>query len=108
MIEGKTRSGFTFKVNEAVLNSVEFYDIMADIKDAADREKANPDDTEASLGGVQAKRLYEILLLGKDQRKALIEHCKGEAGFADAETFNAEIQEIVGIVKEKSSAVKNS
>ena len=73
-----------------------------------DREKANPDDTEASLGGVQAKRLYEILLLGKDQRKALIEHCKGEAGFADAETFNAEIQEIVGIVKEKSSAVKNS
>lgn len=95
MVEGKTESGFEFKIDETVVNSMEFYDIMADLKDAADKEAANPNDVDAGMASVQAKRNYEILLLGKAQRDALIKHCKGENGVTDVTVFQDELQQIL-------------
>ncbi len=105
MVKGKTKSGFEFSIDESTVNSMEFYDVLADLKDAADIEEENPNDPNASLGVVQAKRKYEILILGKAQRDALIEHCRGENGCADAKVFQAELAEIMSAAK---GPLKNS
>lgn len=108
MVEGKTASGFSFKVDERALSSVEFYDVLADLKDAEDSETQNPNDPSAGLRAMQAKRNYEVLILGKEQRNALMQHCRGENGFTDKDVFQRELQDILSAAAAKNAEIKNS
>lgn len=90
MVKGKTKSGFKFSVDEGVVKSYEFLENLA----------------QTQSGGTG---IFQAVtdLLGQEQKKSLLEHCKDEKGHAPFESVVAEFDEIVGIVRDKSTEAKN-
>ena len=98
MIEGKTSTGFSFKVDENRLNNMEFIDALADITEA---DRDNVGDVMVALS-----RLIGYLLT-KDQKKALYDHCRLEDGTVPIAEVNREVLEIIAYNGERSEEVKN-
>lgn len=104
MIEGKTKSGFAFSVDERRLNSKRFAIMLAKLTKYS--KSADPD---AGMLANEAENEMEEFILGPEQQEALIAHCDKKAGgYASIEDVTDEVSEIIGICNEKSVAVKNS
>lgn len=101
MIEGTTKSGFKYSVDENKFKSKAFQKAIVRLSRAV-----KSGDTEASL---LAEDDYEVFVLGEDQQEALIDHCnkRSETGYASVQELQAEVNEIVVAVSEKNKAVKN-
>lgn len=85
MIKGTLKSGFDFEISEAVFDDFELIELYAAVN-------KNP----IYLGALAEK------LLGKDQKKALVEHLRGEDGIVHTtDMMNAlsEIEEAIPAVK---------
>ena len=79
MIEGKTKSGFKFKITDEALNNMELLDLLAEI-----------DGGRAELAGKAAE-----MLLGSKQKKALYDHLRTKKGNVPVEKFTDELLEIL-------------
>jgi hypothetical protein len=85
MIKGTLKSGFDFEISEAVFDDFELIELYAAVN-------KNP----IYLGALAEK------LLGKDQKKALVEHLRGEDGIVHTtDMMNAlsEIEEAIPAAK---------
>ena len=84
-MEGKTKSGFNYNIDERALGDWRFILAVSNIQNGADMDKLQ--------GAVE---MVETLL-GKEGHKALIEHIqkKSESGFVSAEDIMAEVNEII-------------
>lgn len=85
MIKGTLKSGFDFEISEAVFDDFELIELYAAVN-------KNP----IYLGALAEK------LLGNDQKKALVEHLRGEDGIVHTtDMMNAlsEIEEAIPAVK---------
>ena len=85
MIKGTLKSGFDFEISEAVFDDFELIELYAGVN-------KNP----IYLGALAEK------LLGKDQKKALVEHLRGEDGIVHTtDMMNAlsEIEEAIPAAK---------
>lgn len=78
MIEGKTKTGFAFAVDENTMNDMELVDVLAD---------KNTD---------EAFRVSQVIrkLLPDDQRKALYDHVRLESGRVPIDAVSEEISDI--------------
>lgn len=78
MVNGKTKSGFAFSVDENAMNDMELVDVLAD-KETDD-----------------AFRMSYILkrLLPADQRKKLYDHVRTDTGRVPVDAVVAEIEDI--------------
>lgn len=93
MIEGRTKSGFQYSINDDALDDMELIDALADMDD----------------GEVTSYRYALKSLLGEDQRKALYEHIRSKkTGRVSAKAVFTAFVEILNDAKEKSANVKNS
>ena len=92
MIEGTTKTGFKFSVDPVSLE--DFY-----LLEAFGR---------AQNGDVSAFSTLLSLMLGEDQKKALLRHCEDEKGRAAFSRVGDEIAEIYKTVTAESKKAKNS
>ena len=88
MVQGKTRTGFEFTVDEAVMNDMELIDALADTM------SENP----------LAFSIVCTKLFGAEQKKRLYEHCR-EDGRVPVEKISEEIADVFKAIGE---AGKNS
>lgn len=103
MINGKTKSGFEFSVDERKLNSKRFAMILAKLT------KYSQAGGESGMLANAAENEMEEFLLGPEQQEALVAHCDEKAGgYASIEDVTAEVSEIIAACEQKSVAVKNS
>ena len=89
MIEGKTQSGFQFKLEEEKLDDMEVLEYLANVDD---------DLTELP------KLL--TLFLGESQKKKLYDHVKKTEGRVSISKTYAELMDIFRVAGEKSNEVK--
>lgn len=89
MITGKTQSGFEFSIEKDRLDNMELLDELAEI----------------DAGNVAAISRASTLLLGKEQKKSLYKHLRGEKGNIPIEAF---VNEIADIMNEAGKQGKNS
>lgn len=84
-MEGKTKSGFKYNIDERALGDWRFILAVEKIQNGADMDK---------LAG--AVEMVETLL-GKEGHRALIDHIqkKSEDGFVSADAIMAEVNEII-------------
>ena len=87
MIKGTTKSGFKFEISDENINDYELFEVMSEIDE-------NP---------LLLPKLLKMLL-GTEQKDALIEHLRGENGKVSMESIQAAITEIFAGTK----PVKNS
>lgn len=88
MIDGKTSTGFAFKIPRERLDNMELLDALA----------------EADNGNVLAVSNAVTLLLGAGQKKALYDHLRTKAGNVPVAAVIAAVREILsGGVQEKNS-----
>ena len=90
MIEGRTRTGFEFSVDEDIIRDMEFVELAAEAQD----------------NGLLLPRLIEMVV-GKEQKKAMYDHVRNENGRVLMEKVNAEFEDVIEAIKE-SPATKNS
>ena len=83
MIKGELKSGFKFQIEETALDNMELVDAIAETED-------NP----TAVGKVA------LFLLGKDQKKALYEHLRTDAGNVPVQAFTDAVVEILGSTKQ--------
>ena len=88
MLKGKTTSGFSFEIDEAIADDLELLEDIA----RADKDVS-----------VFPRVLEEIL--GADQKKALYEHLRGKNGRVSTKAAVDEFTEIMNIAGEET---KNS
>lgn len=86
MIKGTLKSGFDFEISEAVFDDFELIELYAAVN-------KNP----IYLGALAEK------LLGKDQKKALVEHLRGEDGIV----HTTDIMNALSEIEEAIPAAKN-
>ena len=79
MIEGKTKSGFEYKIEDAAMDNMELLDLLGEI----------------DKGKTAAITDATVLLLGKEQKKRLYEHIRTEEGNVPIELFIKEFTEIL-------------
>lgn len=109
MLCGKTKSGFEFQIDENKLRSKRFVKLAIKLNKAAKAVNSDEDAKESAAAIMLAEDEYEVFILGEDQQEKLISHCDAKAGgYATSEDIQNEVNEIVEIVAEKSSAIKNS
>lgn len=89
MVQGRTRTGFEFAVDEAVMNDMELIDAIAETMDE------NP----MAFSKVCTK------LFGADQKKRLYDHLRNEDGRVPVEAISEEIADVFKAIGE---AGKNS
>ena len=84
-MEGKTKSGFKYNIDERALGDWRFILAVSKIQNGADMDKL-----EGAVEMVET-------LLGKDGHKALVAHLanKSEDGFVSADAIMAEVNEII-------------
>lgn len=87
MIEGKTKTGFAYKIEDANLNNMELVDAIA----------------EADGNPIAVSKVV-LLLLGAEQRKALYDHLRAENGTVPV---GAVKDAILDIFQNSGSTVKN-
>lgn len=80
MIEGTTKSGFQYTLNDNVMNNMELVDAMAELDDG---------------GHPFALSKVCLLLLGKEQRKRLYDHIRDEDGIVPPKAMGEEVAEII-------------
>ena len=88
MIKGETKSGFKFEIDETIADDMEFLEALAEAQDDVTRF---PKVIEA--------------LLGKDQKKALYEHVKGNGKRVSIEKT---VEEFTDIMNTAGEQTKNS
>lgn len=105
MIKGKTQSGFEYSVDENKLKSKAFQKLIIKLNKAA---VASDDKPATEI--IMAEDEYEVFVLGEEQQEKLIDHLNdlSESGYATVQEVQAEVNEIVAAVSEKSKDVKNS
>lgn len=86
-IKGKTKTGFSYKINQARLNNYELLEVIGEL-----------DDNPLVLSKVVN------LLLGKEQTKKLKDHLRTDDGIVPADKLSEEITEIF----QNQSQTKNS
>lgn len=92
MIEGKTKSGFKYKIADDALDDMELLDALSEMDE----------------GSSTSYRYAIKALLGEDQRKALYEHVRNKkTGRVSAKAVFKEFAEVLTSAKENIS-VKNS
>lgn len=79
MIKGKTKSGFSFQLEESALDNFELIEEFA---------KADSGDVGALVRGI-------TMLLGEEQKKRLYEHLRTDKGNVPIEAFQKAIFEIM-------------
>lgn len=88
MISGTTRTGFTYEINEEVLDDIELFDMLSDMLD--------DDINSLHIGKVITK------LLGKDGRKKMYDHLRTEDGRVPASAIANEVMDIFSSFKVKN------
>ena len=88
MFEGKTESGFAFSVAEGAKDDMELLEALIDLD-------------KGEMGGLKDAI---VRLLGKEQKKALYEHCRN-GGRVSASAVIKEFAEILNLLPEEE---KNS
>lgn len=78
MIQGKTKTGFKFKIEDAVLNDYELLELFAEVDE-------NP---------LLVPKLVKIIL-GENQKNKLIEHVRNEDGIAPVDKISMELEDIL-------------
>lgn len=91
MVKGKTKSGFKYEIDKAMLNDAEFLESFCAIRKG--------DNTE----------IFAMIekLLGKDQKKALYDHVRTESGQVPLNVLTDEIVEIFGALGENNETKKS-
>lgn len=90
MIEGKTNSGFSYAIDDDVMDDMELLEGFISLDN----------------GDMTSLPKCIIALLGKEQKEALYDHCRSEkTGRVSAKKVIAEIREIL---KDAQDEVKNS
>lgn len=78
IIKGKTESGFEFEIEKAQLDNYELFEAIAELEEKP----------------MTITKVIK-LLLGDEQKKRLVDHCRGENGITSIESMNNEITEIL-------------
>lgn len=78
MIKGKTKTGFQFKIEDAVLNDYELLELFAEVDE-------NP---------LLVPKLVRMIL-GEEQKNKLIEHVRDENGKAAVDKIAMELENIL-------------
>lgn len=89
MIEGKTQSGFSFKIDEEKLDDMEVLEYLATVDDDM----------------TQLPKLLEVFL-GKDQKKALYNFLKEKEGKVKISSTYSILLDIFSVAGEKNKEVK--
>lgn len=84
MLRGKTESGFTYEIDEEVMDDYDFLEILCKIDDG---------DTALTVKMVD-------MLLGEKQKEELKNHLRTENGRVSAKKMLAEVMEIFRATKE--------
>lgn len=79
MLTGTTSTGFNYEISEAQLDNMELLDALA----------------EADAGKLLAISRVCDLLLGKEQKKKLYDHCRTEEGTVPTGALSKEILDII-------------
>lgn len=82
-MQGTTKSGFKFEVDEEAIKSMEFVELLSDWNE-----------NRLLMGKVIN------FMLGEDQKEKLYKHVRGDKRFTPAEDVENEIDEIFGLVNE--------
>ena len=85
MKKGTTSTGFTFEINEAELDNMEFLDALS----------------EATENVLQFSKVVKMLL-GESQRKALYDHLRVEGGKVPIESVSSAVYEIMELASEET------
>ena len=85
MIEGKTGSGFQFTLEEEVLDDYELWEELIEIEEGNSTRIAS----------------LTVRLLGKDQKKRLMDHLRGENGRVPIRKVFGEVGEIIRAAREQ-------
>lgn len=80
MIQGKTKTGFSYEVSDGAFNNMELVDAMAELDEG---------------GHPFALSRVCLLLLGKEQRKRLYDHIREEDGKVPPQKMGEEIADII-------------
>lgn len=92
MIEGKTSTGFSYKIQDDVLDDMELLDALVDMDN----------------GDMSSYRYAIKALLGEEQRKALYEHVRdNKTGRVSAKKVFEAFAEVLNSAKENQE-IKNS
>lgn len=92
MIEGKTSTGFSYKIQDDVLDDMELLDALVDMDN----------------GDMSSYRYAIKALLGEEQRKALYEHVRDKkTGRVSAKKVFEAFAEVLNSAKENQE-IKNS
>ena len=91
MIEGKTQSGFSFKIDEEKLDDMEVLEYLATVDDDM----------------TQLPKLLEVFL-GKDQKKALYDFLKEKEGKVKISSTYSILLDIFSVAGEKNKEVKKA
>lgn len=90
MIKGKTKSGFSYSVNENLVNDWRFIRALAMANDAKNGDRA--------LKGVMD---VVFLVLGEEGEERLCNHLADDTGFVDQSLITAEVLEIIQKIGEE-------
>ena len=82
-MQGTTKSGFKFEVNEEAVKSMEFIDLVAEL------------DVKPMLIGKVVK-----FMLGDEQKEKLYKHVRGDKKYTPAKDVDKEVNEIFDIINE--------
>lgn len=79
IIKGKTKSGFSFKMDSALFEDAEFLELFAEMHSG---------DSLAVFGFIKK-------VLGKEQKEALYEHCRDKKGIVPVTALTDEVVEML-------------
>lgn len=82
-MQGTTKSGFKFEVDEDVITSMEFVDMVAEL-----------DEKPMRIGKVVR------FMLGEDQKEKLYKHVRGDKKLTPAKDVDKEVNEIFDLINE--------
>ena len=82
-MQGTTKSGFKFEVNEEAVKSMQFIDLVAEL------------DEKPMLIGKVVK-----FMLGDEQKEKLYKHVRGDKKYTPAKDVDKEVNEIFDIINE--------
>lgn len=82
-MQGTTKSGFKFEVDEDVITSMEFVDMVAEL-----------DEKPMKIGKVVR------FMLGEDQKEKLYKHVRGDKKLTPAKDVDKEVNEIFDLINE--------
>lgn len=87
MIEGKTRTGFVFKFDEANANDMRFVETLAKLED-----------------NFLVFPKVITMLLGEEQKEALYKHIEDENGRVPVESMQAEFEDMMSANEETKNS----